>query len=143
MKTLAKHVSSRVTPQSRPIPGKNQEQNNAGGYAFVLDSWGRLERFLILGSEGGTYYVGEQKLTADNAGVVMTCSTIDAERTVEAIARISETGRAPKNDAAIFALALVASQGDDNARRLALAALVIETLSRTAFSAHSTLRPRS
>jgi 60 kDa SS-A/Ro ribonucleoprotein len=123
MKTLAKHVSSRVTPQSRPIPGKKQEQNNAGGYTFVLDSWGRLQRFLILGSDGGTYYVGEQKLTANNAGVVMTCATIDAERTVEAIAGISEVGRAPKNDAAIFALALVASQGDDNGRRLALGAL--------------------
>ena len=64
MKNLAKHVSTRVTPQSQPIPGKAQEQNNAGGYSYVLDCWGRLQRFLILGSEGGTYYVGERDLTA-------------------------------------------------------------------------------
>ncbi len=124
MKTLAKHVSSRVTPQSRPIPGKKQEQNNAGGYAFVLDGWARLQRFLILGSEGGSYYVGEQKLTADNAAVVIECGKADAIRTVETIAAISESGRAPKNDAAIFALALLASQQDQGyLRHRALLAL--------------------
>lgn len=123
MQTLAKHVSSRVTPQSQPIPGKGQEQNNAGGYSYVLDYWKRLERFLILGSEGGTYYVGERQLTADNAAVVIECGKADAARTVETIASISEAGRAPKNDPAIFALALLASHEDDAARRLALAAM--------------------
>lgn len=124
MKTLAKHVSSRVTPQSQPIPGKRQEQNNAGGYGYTLGNWVRLERFLILGTEGGTYYVGERQLTADNAAVVIECGNADAARTVETIASISEAGRAPKNDPAIFALALLASQMDnDMARRLALTAM--------------------
>ena len=124
MKTLAKHVSSRVTPQSRPIPGKCEAQNNAGGYSHTLDCWGRLERFLILGSEGGTYYVGEHKLTADNAVVVIECGKTDAVRAVDMIASISEAGRTPKNDPAIFALALLASQLDnDLARHTALAAM--------------------
>ena len=123
MRTLAKHVSSRATPQSQPIPGRCQEQNNAGGYSYVLDCWKRLERFLILGSGGGTYYVGERQLTADNAAVVVECGKADVARTVETIASISEAGRAPKNDPAIFALALLASHEDDSARRLALATM--------------------
>jgi 60 kDa SS-A/Ro ribonucleoprotein len=45
--------------QARPISGREKEMlpNNAGGYGFQLDDWERLERFLILGSESGTYYV--------------------------------------------------------------------------------------
>ncbi len=73
---------------------------------------------------GGTYYVSEQTLTADNAAVVVECGKEEPARAVETIVTISEAGRAPKNDAAIFALALLASQPDNaEARRLALAAM--------------------
>ncbi|HVH97813.1 MAG TPA: hypothetical protein VM869_03855, partial [Enhygromyxa sp.] len=64
-----KHFSRRSTPQSEPASPK-QAPNNAGGYSFVLDDRARLERFLILGSEGGTYYVSERALTIDNAHCV-------------------------------------------------------------------------
>lgn len=123
MKTYAKHLSRRVTPQSQPIPGRPQVQNAAGGYTFALDCWGRLERFLILGTEGGTYYAGEQKLTLENAQVVNVCAQEDAIRTVNTVVEISENGRAPKNDPAIFALAYLASHVDDLARKAALANL--------------------
>lgn len=121
--TYARHVSRKATPQSEPIPGKPQVQNNAGGYSYALDCWGQLERFLILGSAGGTYYVGERKLTKDNAACVEACANQDAVRTVNAICTISESGRAPKNDSAIFALALLASHPTTEVRQLALAAL--------------------
>jgi 60 kDa SS-A/Ro ribonucleoprotein len=119
----AQHVSSRVTPQSEPIPGKPQVANNGGGYSFTLDCWGQLQRFLILGSEGGTYYVSEHKLTIDNANCVLACGNADSTRAVELIVSVSQAGRAPKNDPAIFALALLASRGDDICRCRALAAL--------------------
>lgn len=48
----AKHVSTRRTPQSQPIPGQPMVPNSAGGYTFAVDDWTRLERFLILGNEG-------------------------------------------------------------------------------------------
>ena len=48
-----RHVSTRSTPQSETIPGSGQVPNSAGGYAFPVDDWVRLERFLILGSEAG------------------------------------------------------------------------------------------
>jgi 60 kDa SS-A/Ro ribonucleoprotein len=108
-----------VTPQSQPIPDSNQEKNNAGGYSFVVDDWARLERFLILGSEKGTYYVNERELTVQNADCVKRCIATDGQRTAEIIRDISVSGRAPKNDPALLALAMVASLGDDGARLLA------------------------
>jgi 60 kDa SS-A/Ro ribonucleoprotein len=118
-----KFFSTKVTPQRQPIPGSGQVANSAGGYAWQLDDWARLDRFLVLGSEGGTYYVGERDLTIDNAEVVARCLAADGLRTIHRIVAISETGRAPKNDPAIFSLAMAAKLGDEPTRRAAYAAL--------------------
>lgn len=56
---------SQFTPQTEPIPGKNMVQNEAGGFSFALDDMARLQRFLVLGSAGGTYYASERKLTKE------------------------------------------------------------------------------
>lgn len=108
--TYAQHFSTRTTPQSEKISGSKQVANSAGGYAFPVDDWTRLDRFLILGNEGGSYYATEQKLTIENAQSVMNCAKADGSRTVARIVEISEAGRAPKNDPAIFALAICAGQ---------------------------------
>ena len=42
-------------------------RNAAGGYVFPVTDWTRLERFLILGTDAGTYYTGARALTLDNA----------------------------------------------------------------------------
>ena len=94
-----------------------------GGTAYAVDDWARLRRFLILGSEGGTFYVGERALTRENAAVVARCLDADPVRAVAEIVAISEAGRAPKNDPAIFALALAASRPTPLARGEALCAL--------------------
>ena len=44
------------TPQCAPIPGTSQVPNSAGGFAWAVDEWTRLRRFLVLGSEGGSFY---------------------------------------------------------------------------------------
>lgn len=116
----AKLFNRKSTIQSQPIPGSAQMRNSAGGFAWEVDQWTLLERFLILGSESGTYYISAQKLTEDHATNVMRCIEADGERTVQVIVKISQANRAPKNDPAIFALALVASFGDDKARAVAL-----------------------
>ena len=120
---FTKHFSTKSTPQSEPIPGTNQVPSSAGGYTWQLDDWARLDRFLVLGSEGGTYYVGERKLTQDNAACVARCIAADGVRTIDRIVAISDTGRAPKNDPAIFSLAMAAKLGDEATRRAAYAAL--------------------
>lgn len=106
-------------PQTQPLPG--QSPNNAGGYSFTLDPWARLKSFLILGTEGGTYYVRERKLTEQNYENVLACIQTDGRRAVDTIVSVSEGGLAPKNDPAIFALALAASKGAETTRAYALA----------------------
>lgn len=115
--------ATKSTSQHEPIPGTSQVPNSAGGYAWELDDWARLDRFLVLGSEGGTYYIGERELTIENANIVRRCLAADGLRTLGRIVAISESGRAPKNDPAIFSLAMAAKLGDEPTRRAAYAAL--------------------
>ena len=62
-----RHGTRRV-PQWVPLPG--QVVNSAGGHAWAVDVWTRLRRFLVLGSEGGSYYATESTLTRENARAV-------------------------------------------------------------------------
>ena len=110
-----------MIPQSAPLPG--QVANSAQGFAWAVDDWARLRRFLILGSQGGSYYAREWKLTRENADAVERCLAADGARTVATIVEISDRGRAPKNDPAVFALAMAAGAADEATRRAALAAL--------------------
>ena len=118
-----KHFSTRATAQSQPIPWSAQVPNSAGGYVWAVDDWTRFDRFLVLGAEGGTYYVSERKLTVENAQAVAACIKADGVSAVERIAVVSEQGRAPKNDPALFALAMASALGNEQTRRAALTAL--------------------
>src|SRR5579859_1947774 len=115
--------NTKQTPQSQPIPGSKQLPNSAGGYAFPVDDWKRLDRWLILGSQGGSYYAREQRLTVENADAVIRCIQADGLRTVRRIVEISDSGRAPKNDPAIMALALAITYGDPATRQAVAEAL--------------------
>lgn len=117
-------TSRRVTPQSEPIPGRtDQVRNSAGGFVFQINDWDRLDRFLILGAEGGTYYVGERDLVKQNADSIVKLIKQDGVRVVNRLTEISKAGRAPKNDPALFALALVFTHGDEAAKAAAVEAL--------------------
>ncbi|GAA0944514.1 TROVE domain-containing protein [Nonomuraea longicatena] len=119
-------VSAIATPQGRPLPGRTgQVRNAAGGYVFAKDVWSRLEDFLILGTTGGTYYVGEAALTAANAAVLFEAVAVDGPRVVELLTEISTARppRAPKPRPALFALAACYANGDAATRRAAKAAL--------------------
>jgi 60 kDa SS-A/Ro ribonucleoprotein len=108
MSYLKRHGTRRVPPWA-PLPGAGQVPNTAGGFAWGVDDWSRLRRFLILGAEGGSsYYAAEWTLTRENAQAVERCIREDGGRAVAEIAQVSEEGRAPKNDPALFALAMAA-----------------------------------
>jgi 60 kDa SS-A/Ro ribonucleoprotein len=109
------------TPQTEGLEG--MVENSAGGYAYPVDNWTRLCRFLILGSEAGTYYIAERALTIENAKAVKSCIEEDGVRVVETVVEISAEGRAPKNDPALYVLAMCAGLGNEDTRKAALAAL--------------------
>jgi len=108
-------------PQWVPLPG--QVENSARGHSWAVDEWTRLRRFLILGSEGGSYYASEWKLTRQNVQAVEQAVRADGKRAVAEIVAISREGRAPKNDPALFALALAAGADEQETRKAALEAL--------------------
>jgi len=121
MKTYTKNFNMKRTPQNQWSPGT--VENNAGGYVFQIDKWSQLDRFLILGSEGGTYYVNDKTLTIENAKNVLACIKADGIRVVNKIIEVSVEGRAPSNDPALFALALVTAYGDGPAKTYAFQSL--------------------
>jgi len=125
------YLQSRKTPQSQPIPGREQEmvRNDAGGYVFSGGDELLFRRFLILGAEGGTYYVDEKRhvIRAGNA----TRNTIRAKgvEAVREIEVVSVEGRAPRNTPALVALSLATHPSlDAETRRAAL----IEALPKVA-----------
>lgn len=108
------------TDQSVPVPGKDQVVNNAGGYVFAISKLAQLRRFLILGTEGGTYYAFEQKLTVDNAkNLLEVLKSDEAVAAVKLIAKVSTEGLAPKVSPALFALACAFTYGTRDAKRVA------------------------
>jgi 60 kDa SS-A/Ro ribonucleoprotein len=74
----ARLFNRRVTSQSLPIPGSSQVPNSAGGYAWQVDDWTRFDRFLILGGEGGTYYIAERDLVKENHDAIVRCIKADS-----------------------------------------------------------------
>ncbi|MEU4331958.1 TROVE domain-containing protein [Nonomuraea dietziae] len=125
-------ISAFKTPQTQPLPGRtDQVKNAAGGYVFAKDVWARLEDFLILGTTGGTYYVGQDQLTTDNANVLFQAIAEDGPRVVEMLTDISTArpSRAPKQRPALFALAAAYARGDADAR--AAAKLALPKVART------------
>lgn len=116
-------VNPTTTPQTQPIPGKNMVPNAAGGYGFATSDWQQLDRFLVLGTEGGTYYIKEDKLTLQNAATVIKLIQADGVKVVERAVEISIAGRAIKNDSAIFTIALAIKYGNDATRQAAYASI--------------------
>ena len=120
--TYLPRVITGPTPQSEPLD-ERQAPNSAGGHSYPVDDMTRLDRFLVLGSEGGSYYASERQLTLENAGAVQRCAQQDGPATVGRIVEIATSGRAPRVGPPLFALAVCASHGDGGTRKLALSQL--------------------
>jgi 60 kDa SS-A/Ro ribonucleoprotein len=128
---LAGVLNPLSVPQSEPLPGKEMVANNAGGYVFSISTMKQVERFLILGSEGGSYYVTERKMTLGNVNALKAALAADGPAVVRLIVDISTKGRAPKNDSALFALALAASPKFADARTNSMALAALPQVART------------
>jgi 60 kDa SS-A/Ro ribonucleoprotein len=123
MTYLKTHARQKISPpQGEPL-NERQVPNRAGGFVFEITPFEQFRRFLILGTAGGTYYAGEREMTKENLKVVEKCIANDGIETVRIITEISQGGRAPKNDQAIYALAACIAYGDERTKQAALTAL--------------------
>lgn len=108
----SKAIKAHFDTQNKAVPqtekaAKGQKKNNAGGFSFVVTDKSRLERFLILGTDGGTYYVNEQKLTDKNIDFIVKLIKEDPELVLNTVVEVSASGRAYRNSYAIFVMALL------------------------------------
>lgn len=120
---------STPTPQTQRA-NERQVKNNAGGYVYEVSPETRLDRFLILGTDKGTYYQNEAEITKQNTDFVVNLIKSDPMMVLNRAVEISDSGRAYKNSPAIFALALVFKHGSDEAKAEAKAA--VRKICRTA-----------
>ena len=85
-------ISARGMPQSAKADDR-QVPNSAGGFTFTTGRPARLHRFLTLGTDGGTYYVSERDITAQNAQLVLCWAREAAAELVRGATAISQAGR--------------------------------------------------
>ena len=122
MSDILTQFSTRHTPQSRPADPR-QKPNHAGGHTFTVTDAEKVRRFLTLGTDGGTYYVSAKDLTVESAETVVRMARENHTALVDLIVDVSLRGAAPKQNPALFALAIAASVDDTDARGRALDAL--------------------
>lgn len=126
MVTALKNVNIKTTPQ-RESARPDQIKNNEGGFVFGVSDKSRLERFLILGTDGGTYYASEKKITGQNVTFLRELIQRDEALVRETLVNVSTQGRAYKNSPALFALALLFVDGTDKAAARAAVLKVART----------------
>lgn len=120
----------KFTSQTKPVAGMNMKKNNAGGYGFAITPQEQLERFLLVGTVGGTAYLSEKELTELNADVIIKLIKSEQEKVVATVVSFSVEGKAPKPDAGIFVLALCCKHGNELTKKTAYNS--ITTVCRTA-----------
>ena len=124
--TALRNVNRKETAQTTRARA-DQVVNNAGGYVFAVDDKARLERFLILGTDGGTYYVGEKNLTEDAVNFVSKLIKNNERLVRETVVSVSDEGRAYRNSPALFTLALLFVEGSDKDASRAVFDKVVRT----------------
>lgn len=115
-------VFSRVLRTPVPQTEKADEiqvANSAGGYSYQVKQLDKLLRLLILGTEGGTYYIGEADLTKSNLENLKLMVANVPELVVDTTVDVSVNGRSYKNNVAVFVMAYVMTYGSDEAKSYA------------------------
>lgn len=126
--TGVKNLRTQGTHQRVRTPGRTDEvRNDAGGFVFSVTPKVRLERFLILGTDGGTYYVGENRLTRTNIQFVIDLIRTDEQLVIDVLRDVADNNRAPKSTPSLFVLALLMHEGQNKPAIRALVQVVART----------------
>lgn len=107
-------ANSGVTPQTEKADPR-QVANSAGGFSFKVGDADRLRRFLVLGSDKGSFYANQKNLTKENAKFVIGLIGTDEALVRETTVAVSDAGLAAKNSPALFVMALLFTYGKDKA----------------------------
>jgi 60 kDa SS-A/Ro ribonucleoprotein len=113
---MKNYAQSLKSTQKQPIFGRtDMVENNAGGYVFKINPTQQLERFLLCGTENGSYYAGEMKLTQDNAKAIIVFIQQDGQKVLNTVLALQN--RVPKKDTILFVLALLCTYGNEEVKK--------------------------
>ncbi|XP_077878631.1 RNA-binding protein RO60 [Ictidomys tridecemlineatus] len=109
--------------QMQPLNEK-QVANSEDGYVWQVTDMNRLHRFLCFGSEGGTYYIKEQKLGLENAeALIRLIEDGKGYEVIQEIKSFSQEGRTIKQEPLLFALAICSQCSDISTKQAAFKAV--------------------
>lgn len=89
---------------------KRQVKNNAGGYVFEVGPADRLRRFLVLGTEGGSFYASQRDLTKQNVDFLKEYARENPGDYFSVLAEANRLNIAPRHSTVLLALAVLLAE---------------------------------
>lgn len=106
-----------VPATQREKADPRQVENSAGGYVYEVDSATRLRRFLVLGTEGGTFYASQKDLTKANVQFLKTFASMEPAHYYSVLHDADRDNIAPRHSTILLALAVLYTHTDDQETR--------------------------
>lgn len=121
--TTSMHRAMRSSNQ-RTRDRADEVKNNAGGYVFQIDPLQHLKRFIILGTEGGTYYQSERAISKQAQDMVIAVIQSREIGPSELVTNVCEWGsNAAKRTYALWTMAAILQYGTNEHKVRVKAAL--------------------
>ena len=110
-----------IPPVNELPPDAGQVRNEAQGYSYVVKKLERVKRYIVLGTEGGTYYATEKEGREDNVKCVLALlkENNHVDGLLNMLEQYSKEGRATKEDALLTALMTCVMYDDKNIQKKA------------------------
>lgn len=96
-----------VPPTQTEKGDERQVRNSAGGYVYQVGDAERLRRFLVLGTEGGTFYASQKDLTRANVENLKALAAKDPFVYITVLEEADKQNIAPRHSTILFALAVL------------------------------------
>lgn len=95
------------TPTQRERLSADQVENNAGGFVYEISNIDRLRRFLILGTEGGTYYANQGDHTRQALTFLTEMASKDPLGYWNTLLDVASNNLAARHSPTLYALAVL------------------------------------
>jgi len=100
-----------VPATQRERADARQVENSAGGFVYSVSDEQRLRRFLVLGTEGGTFYASQKDLTKVNVNFLKEYAAKDPDAFYNTLADVNNGNVAPRHSTVLLALAVLYTHG--------------------------------
>ena len=101
-----------VPPTQTERADERQVKNNAGGYVYQVGAAEQMRRFLVLGTEGGTFYASQKDLTKANVDNLKALATKDPFVYITVLEEADKQNIAPRHSTLLLALAVLYAHND-------------------------------